>query len=86
MWVPSQLKTPALFWSGKSPPLNLKFTIMVRIIANILDSKTNPDWVVLTFEPTLEGDVLTIPESKPFEKSNVEKFKLQTGSKIRFEA
>ena len=58
---------------------------MVRIIAQILDSK-NPLWVVLTFQPALEGDVLVVPESKPFEKENVEKFKLAPGSKIQFEA
>ncbi len=62
---------------------------MVRIIAQILDSK-NPLWVVLTFQPELEerpeGTVLVVPESKPFEKENVEKFKLAPGSKIQFEA
>jgi len=58
---------------------------MVRIIAQILDSK-NPLWVVLTFQPELEGDVLIVPESKPFEKENVDKFKLKPGSKIQFAA
>ena len=56
---------------------------MVRIIAQILDSK-NPLWVVLTFQPAQEGDVLVVPESKPFEKENVAKFKLAPGSKIQF--
>lgn len=56
---------------------------MVHIIAQIIDSK-NPLWVVLTFQPSLEGDVLVVPESKPFEKENVVKFKLKPGSKIRY--